>query len=417
VKHPDYAGKPQPAWSNGWLAGFKSRHGIYRIENFGELGSVPVLAAVEMNDVRLVCMEYTERNIFNMDETGLFWRRSVSMGLATKSQPGKKRDKTRISLVLCSNANGSERHPLWLIGKAKTPHALRGVNIAAHGIVWQHNTKAWMNEQVMIAWLQSFYDHVKHTYNSDNSTRSVVLLLDNFSAHIKAVTNCPPPSNIKILFLPKNSTSIYQPLDQGIINTFKTAYRREWLRYCITCYQTDQDPVKSVTIFDALKWCGNIWRTKRVTDNTVLHCFQKSTVIPRPPLKPPVEPPIERDIVTLYLKAFATAHIQDAMSIESFLNPEGENDDGGEDTSIDTLIEADLDAREEFEQDAQQQPRAVPPDPIEAHIAIVTLLRFLEVQDTMTESDMRVLQRLDRQIYGMAASSAKQTEITEYFKK
>lgn len=32
--------------------------------------------------------------------------------------------------------------------------------------------------------------------------RRVDLLLDNFSAHLSALDNTPPPSNIKVVFLP-----------------------------------------------------------------------------------------------------------------------------------------------------------------------------------------------------------------------
>ena len=40
---------------------------------------------------------------------------------------GQKRDKTRITIALATNATGSDRTPLWLIGTAKNPRALLGV--------------------------------------------------------------------------------------------------------------------------------------------------------------------------------------------------------------------------------------------------------------------------------------------------
>jgi hypothetical protein len=52
--------------------------------------------------------------------------------------------------------------------------------------------------------------------------RRVLLLLDNFSAHLCALEDAPPPSNIKGLFIPPNTTSIYQPLDEGIIQNLNT---------------------------------------------------------------------------------------------------------------------------------------------------------------------------------------------------
>ena len=54
--------------------------------------------------------------------------------------------------------------------------------------------------------------------------RNVVLFLDNVSSH-------PPEfskkfSHIKVIFLPKNTTSRLQPLDVGIIKKFKVQYQK-----------------------------------------------------------------------------------------------------------------------------------------------------------------------------------------------
>jgi hypothetical protein len=46
--------------------------------------------------------------------------------------------------------------------------------------------------------------------------RKVALLMDNFSAHEAAVEDIQLQNTI-IIWLPTNSTSRYQPLDQGII--------------------------------------------------------------------------------------------------------------------------------------------------------------------------------------------------------
>ena len=77
-----------------------------------------------MMAIRRIAREYEDENIYNMDETGLFWKLSPSQGLSTASQPGFERDKARITVVLCSNATGSDRFKPWFIGNAKTPRAL-----------------------------------------------------------------------------------------------------------------------------------------------------------------------------------------------------------------------------------------------------------------------------------------------------
>ncbi|KAJ5195532.1 uncharacterized protein N7498_008970 [Penicillium cinerascens] len=63
-----------------------------------------------------------------------------------------------------------------------------------------------MRHGIMGEWLRSFYRHI-------DKQRRVLLLLDNFSAHLLAVDEAPPPSNIKVVFFPANATSVYRPLD------------------------------------------------------------------------------------------------------------------------------------------------------------------------------------------------------------
>ena len=48
-----------------------------------------------------------------------------------------------------------------------------------------------MNTGIMAKWLQSFYRHI--------GTRSVILTMDNLKAHINAIEQAPPPSNIYII--------------------------------------------------------------------------------------------------------------------------------------------------------------------------------------------------------------------------
>ena len=57
--------------------------------------------------------------------------------------------------------------------------------------------------------------------------RRVLLLLDNFSVHeaaVQTLTENNTLKNIRVEFLPPNCTSVYQPLDQGIIANFKLYY-------------------------------------------------------------------------------------------------------------------------------------------------------------------------------------------------
>ena len=98
-----------------------------------------------------------------------------------------------------------------------------------------------MNTAIMREWLLEFYTHI-------GSTREVLLTMDNFSAHYTAIEISPPPPNIRICWLPANSTSRFQPLDQGIIQNFKAYYKRQWLQFALEAYESNIDPQKTINI-------------------------------------------------------------------------------------------------------------------------------------------------------------------------
>lgn len=66
---------------------------------------------------------YAPQDIFNCDETGLYWKKIPDQSLLTQSIPGQKKEKERISALLCCNSDISDRLPIWFIGTAKKPKA------------------------------------------------------------------------------------------------------------------------------------------------------------------------------------------------------------------------------------------------------------------------------------------------------
>ncbi|XP_031282511.1 dirigent protein 5-like [Pistacia vera] len=55
------------------------------------------------------------KDIYNMDETGLFYQMQDDNSLATKQLEGQKQNKERITIVICCNGDGSNKLPLWVI--------------------------------------------------------------------------------------------------------------------------------------------------------------------------------------------------------------------------------------------------------------------------------------------------------------
>ena len=119
-KLPVYTATPMPKFSEGWLTNGKNRYGIKKFVFHGEDGSV-VDIEKQMENIQSILMDYERRDIYNMDETGLFWRRSPNCTLSTTAEPGIKQSKERITAMMCGNADGSDKIPMWIIGRAMPP--------------------------------------------------------------------------------------------------------------------------------------------------------------------------------------------------------------------------------------------------------------------------------------------------------
>jgi hypothetical protein len=90
-----------------------------------------------------------------------------------------------------------------------------------------------------------------------DGNRKVLLLMDNFSSHelaVNLVGGITSLSNIQIKWISPNTTSHWQPLDQGIIASFKLHYCRMWVAYIIQQFDVDKDPLKTVTLLNAIEW-------------------------------------------------------------------------------------------------------------------------------------------------------------------
>ena len=62
-------------FSSGWLQKFKDRNGIRQVKLQGESGSVNQAAILEaLPLLQSKCSNYSHERIYNMDETGLFYR-------------------------------------------------------------------------------------------------------------------------------------------------------------------------------------------------------------------------------------------------------------------------------------------------------------------------------------------------------
>ena len=100
-------------------------------------------------------MQYRPEDVYNADETGLFFRMTPNQTLATKTVKGMKKDKNRITVLLCTNATGTDKLKPLVIGKSAKPRCFKHIPKANLGTEYEANKKAWMKAEVFERWVKS----------------------------------------------------------------------------------------------------------------------------------------------------------------------------------------------------------------------------------------------------------------------
>ncbi|CAI6361843.1 unnamed protein product [Macrosiphum euphorbiae] len=231
--------------SNGWLEKFRKRHNIAYKAICGESSSVDhdiVINIVTNNKLVEICEGFVPKNIFNLDETGLFFRALPNKTMCIKGEncSGGKISKERITVMLCVNMEGDFETPL-VIEKALKPRCFKNIIVNDLGVTWKANRKAWMTQELMKEWLSNF--------DRKMQGRKVILFLDNATSHPHLNLQ-----NVKLAFFPPNVTSTCQPLDLGIIKNFKTHYRINLLKHVISSIDNENIKKPNVTVLEAVMW-------------------------------------------------------------------------------------------------------------------------------------------------------------------
>jgi hypothetical protein len=253
--------------SNGWLESFRKRHGIKFSVLSGEAADVSDETVADWTQ-RLphLCKEYEPENIFNVDESGVFYRTLPDKSFTLKGEQckGGKKAKERITVMLCCSLTGEKLKPL-VIGKAEKPRCFKGLDISQLPVTWRSNRKAWMTRALFEDWLRKLDNQMVL------KKRKIVLFLDNAPCHPDIQLR-----DVKLQFFPINTTSRLQPLDQGIIKNMKVHYKKRLLRHVLAhmdVVSLAQEVIKSVTVLHAANWIAQAW--KEVTPQTIMNCFGK----------------------------------------------------------------------------------------------------------------------------------------------
>ena len=101
------------------------------------------------------------------------------------------------------NADGEKEMPI-VIWKSEKLRCFKGINVSS---LYYNQSKAWMTGEI----LDKVLTKLNRKFSSQH--RNIALLLDNAGCHPDDLKG--KYSNIKLIFLPPNTTSKLQPLDGG----------------------------------------------------------------------------------------------------------------------------------------------------------------------------------------------------------
>lgn len=247
--------------SRSWIERFKKRHDINAGKIVGEAASVNMETVHDWleNKWPNIRENYEDNNIFNADETGLFFKLMPNKSLKFRGDRcvGGKLSKERITVLVAANFCGTEKRRLLVIGKSQNPRCFRNRQLP---VKYAANQRAWMTSSIFCEELREWDNELRR------KKRKILLLVDNCPAH-------PEVKNlefIKLVFMPPNTSSRLQPMDQGVIHSLKSNYRRILLSNCMSMDEDVEDN-RRITLLDAVNFIHMAWNN--VSEKTIRNCF------------------------------------------------------------------------------------------------------------------------------------------------
>ena len=281
--------------SPGWIEKFLQRHEVGRYKMKGEKGSADYEAVDPWIHEWLTFLhtDYVLRHkktlrqvlniVVNFDECGFQYKSLPQYSYLIKNQEirAKKPQRARITGLFGATANGHKFKPL-IIGKSKTPRPFlqfKRNNQTISDVLdvnYDYNENAWMTGEIFRNWfITCFLHEISPLIDPD---MDIQFLLDNCTAHPISLDDLDPYVSVK--FLPANTTSIIQPMDQAVLACVKSFQKKKFyykmFQYCEKHQENPKafnDFLKEYTILEAIQDIEAGW--KQVSEATIVKSFRK----------------------------------------------------------------------------------------------------------------------------------------------
>lgn len=383
--------------SNGWISRFKERHGLNFKKLCGQSAAVDDSVVQDwLSRLPTLIEGFDPRDIYNADETGLFYKCLPDRSLTLKGEAchGGKNSKERLTILLCSNSDGSDKRVPFVIGKSAKPRCFK--NVKTLPVTYRANSKAWMTNEFFSLFLRDFDDSI------GKEKRKVILFIDNCSAHSPDVSFL---KNVKVIFYPPNCTSRVQPLDLGIIHSFKSHYRKNLVRKSLAAMDQGDYSSFKIDVLQAIYFIVSAW--ERVTSLVIKNCFNKA--IGNVVEIQEIENVTSNDEEENCLSQFGTINLtfDDYTSVDEEVATCGL-------VSIQEMI-TETEEKDDSSTDEEQVNSEPPPSFPEALKAYETMRNFL-YSNELSETEQKHITNIENLLFRFNRKKCVQTQISRYFK-
>ena len=148
---------------------------------------------------------------------------------------------------------------MFVIGKSKKPRCFKNVN----QFPWRYRVqkKSWLAGVLFEEWVRKLDSSFR------TQSREVAVLSGKCPPHPK-IKNL---TNINLIFLPPNTTSVLQPVNQGAIQSLKAHHQKKFVCLCIKAVESNKLP-SNFSILQAMKYLVSSWNV--VSKETIVNCFK-----------------------------------------------------------------------------------------------------------------------------------------------
>jgi len=135
--------------------------------------------------------------------------------------------------------------------------ALKGTKQRHVAILLDMEQKAWMTQEIFLDWYINYFCRTVLRFCQQNELPAQALLLDNVSGHPANLAEVRTLLDVNIFT--RHQTSLFQPMDRGVIAEFKAYYLRQNFMELVRDFDRSGKTMKDYwRPFDILKVINNI---------------------------------------------------------------------------------------------------------------------------------------------------------------